>query len=110
MSVSMLIPVFVCFNRLPKKLLFDQLKGGCPPGCPMLGFNDVASRDCHMNAALLGGIRRCSEQTALARQDLSCINLAQHELESGSIITVFIRRLVTLNYEPYTFLEHGHHD
>ena len=37
--------------------------------------------------AIQGG----SEQTALARQDLSCTYLAHHELESVLIIIIIIR-------------------
>ncbi len=33
-------------DRLPKKLLFGQVKGLCPPGCPRSSFNDVALHDC----------------------------------------------------------------
>ena len=33
-------------NRLPKKLLFGQVKGTRPSGRPRLSYNDVAS-DCH---------------------------------------------------------------
>ncbi len=31
-------------GRLPKELLFGQVKGLCPPGCPRSSFNDVALR------------------------------------------------------------------
>ena len=34
--------------------------------------------------------QRCSEQTALARQDLSCTYLAQHELDSVVLIIILI--------------------
>ncbi len=30
-------------NRLPKKLLFGEVKGLCPCGCPRSSFNDVAT-------------------------------------------------------------------
>jgi len=33
-------------DRLPKKLLFGQVKGVRPPGCPRSSFNDVALHDC----------------------------------------------------------------
>ena len=33
-------------NRLPKKLLFGEVKGLRPPGRPRSSFNDVALRDC----------------------------------------------------------------
>ncbi len=33
-------------NRLPKKLLFGQVKGLRPPGRLRSSFNDVALRDC----------------------------------------------------------------
>ena len=33
---------------LPKKLLFGQVKGCSPPGCPRSRFNDVAVRDCQL--------------------------------------------------------------
>jgi len=33
-------------DRLPKKLLFDEVKGLRPPGRPRSSFNDVALRDC----------------------------------------------------------------
>ena len=33
-------------DRLPKKLLFGQVKGRRPPGGPRSSFNDVALRDC----------------------------------------------------------------
>ena len=33
-------------DSLPKKLLFGQVKGLCPPGRPRSSFNDVALRDC----------------------------------------------------------------
>ncbi len=39
-------------DRLPKKLLFGEVKGLCPPGCPRSSFNDVALRDgrnCHIS-------------------------------------------------------------
>ena len=29
-------------DRLPKKLLFGEVKGFRPPGCPRSSFNDVA--------------------------------------------------------------------
>ena len=32
-------------NRLPKKLLFGEVKGLRPPGCPRSSFNDVALCD-----------------------------------------------------------------
>ena len=35
-------------DRLPKKLLFGQVKGRCPPGCPRSSSNDVAVRDCQL--------------------------------------------------------------
>ena len=31
--------------RLHRKLVFGQVKGRCPPGCPRCSFNDVAMRD-----------------------------------------------------------------
>ena len=34
-------------DRLPKKLLFGQVKGTRPSGRPRLSYNDVASSDCH---------------------------------------------------------------
>ena len=34
-------------DRLPKKLLFDQVKGSRPSGRARLSFNDVAPSDCH---------------------------------------------------------------
>jgi len=33
-------------DRLPKKRLFGEVKGLCPPGRPRSSFNDVALRDC----------------------------------------------------------------
>jgi len=33
-------------DRLPKKLLFGEVKGLRPPGRPTSSFNDVALRDC----------------------------------------------------------------
>jgi len=33
-------------DRLPKKLLFGQVKGLRPPGRPRSSFNDVAVNDC----------------------------------------------------------------
>ncbi len=33
-------------DRLPKKLLFGQVKGRRPPGRPRSSFNDVALQDC----------------------------------------------------------------
>ena len=33
--------------RMPKKLLFGQVKGTRPSGRPRLSYNDVASSDCH---------------------------------------------------------------
>ena len=33
-------------DRLPKKLLFGEVKGLRPPGRPRSSFNDVALRDC----------------------------------------------------------------
>ena len=33
-------------DRLPKKLLFGEIKGLRPPGRPRSSFNDVALRDC----------------------------------------------------------------
>ncbi len=33
-------------DRLPKKLLFGQVKGLRPPGRPRSSFNDVALHDC----------------------------------------------------------------
>ncbi len=33
-------------DRLPKKLLFGQVKGIRPPGRPRSSFNDVALHDC----------------------------------------------------------------
>ena len=41
-------------------------------------------------AMLLFIVNMCSEQTALARQDLSCRYLAHHELESVIIIIIII--------------------
>ena len=35
-------------DRLPKKLLFGQVKGHRPPGCARSSFNDVAVRDCQL--------------------------------------------------------------
>ena len=32
-------------DRLPQKLLFGQVKGRRPPGCPRSSVNDVAMRD-----------------------------------------------------------------
>ena len=34
-------------DRLPKKLLFGQVKGSCPSGGARLSCDDVASSDCH---------------------------------------------------------------
>ena len=33
-------------DRLPKKLVFGQVKGSCPSDA-QLSYNDVASSDCH---------------------------------------------------------------
>ena len=35
-------------DRLPKKLLFGQVQGRRPPGCPSSSFNDVAVHDCQL--------------------------------------------------------------
>ncbi len=35
-------------DRLPKKLLFGEVKGLRPPGRPRSSFNDVAFRDCQI--------------------------------------------------------------
>ena len=35
-------------DTLPKKLLFRQVKGRRPPGCPRSSFSDVAVRDCQL--------------------------------------------------------------
>ena len=35
-------------DRLPKTLLFGQVMGCRPPGCPRSSFNDVAVRDCQL--------------------------------------------------------------
>ena len=55
-------------DRLPKKRLFCEVKGLCPPGCPRSSFNDVALRDCQ-TVVLLGliGMHKtgCSGETRL---------------------------------------------
>ena len=35
-------------DRLPKKLLFGQVKGLRPQGCPRSSFSDVAVHDCQL--------------------------------------------------------------
>ena len=35
-------------DKLPEKLLFGQVKGRRPRGCPRSSFNDVAVRDCQL--------------------------------------------------------------
>ncbi len=71
-------------DRLPKKLLFGEVKGLRPPGRPTSSFNDVALRDCQNCQQTWQG---CTRQAALERRDLSCTHLAHHELESAVIIT-----------------------
>ena len=56
-------------DRLPKKLLFGQVKGRRPPGGPRSSFNDVALRDVKTVASIdpLGMLRTdCSGETRLA--------------------------------------------
>ena len=72
-------------DGLPKKLLFGQVKDRCPPGCPRSNFNDVAVRDCQLRCIkplYQQTLQGCSQQAALAGQDLSCTYLDHHELES----------------------------
>ncbi len=76
-------------DRLPKKLLFGQIKELRPPGRPKSSFNDVALHDCQTCRIN----RSC--RIALERQDLSRTYLAHHELESVIIIiivSVFVYR------------------
>ena len=90
-------------DRLPRKLLFGQVKGSRPSGRPRLSLNDVASSDCHdcritrpykdAQNGLLWRDRSCLA-TALARQDLSCTYLAHHELES--VLIIIIRTTIPL--------------
>ena len=35
-------------DRLPKKLLFGQVKARCPLSCPRSSFNVLAVRDCQL--------------------------------------------------------------
>ena len=55
-------------DRLPKKLLFGEVKGLRLPGRPRSSFNDVALRDCQ-NCLLVGliGMHKtgCSGETRL---------------------------------------------
>ena len=76
-------------DRLPKKLLFGQVKGSRPSGRPRLSFNDVASSDCH-ECRITRPLQGYSEQTALARQDVSCTYLAHCQLEYVLIIVIII--------------------
>ena len=76
-------------DRLPKKLLFGEVKGLCPPGRPRCSFNDVTLLDCQ-NCRISRPYRGYTRQAALERQDLSCMYLAHHELESVIMIVIII--------------------
>ncbi len=56
-------------DRLPKKLLFGQVKGLRPPGRPRSSFNDVALQDCQTR-----GINRLyrDAQDRLLWKDKTC--------------------------------------
>ena len=74
------------YDRLPKKLLFGQVKGLRLPGRPMSGFNDVALHDCQ--ACRIGRPYRDVQDRLLWTQDLSRTYLAYHELESVVVIII----------------------
>ena len=75
-------------DRLPKKLLFDQVKGLRPRGRPRSSFNDVAMHDCQTRR-ITRPYRDAQDRLLLERQDLSCTYLAHHELESVKIIIYY---------------------
>ena len=57
-------------DRLPKKLLFGDVKGLRPPGSPRSSFNDVTSRDCQ-NCRISRPYR--DEQDRLLWRDKTCL-------------------------------------
>ena len=73
-------------DRLPKKLLFGQVKGRHPPGCPESSFNDFAVRDCQLRRITKpykdAQNMTWAQEKALEGQNLPRTYLAHHELES----------------------------
>ena len=72
-------------NRVPKRPFSGEVKalilrGLCPPGLSRSGFIDVALPD--FKKCQIGSFTGMHKTDCSERQDLSCMYLAHHELES----------------------------
>jgi len=76
-------------DRLPKKLLFGEVKGLRPPGRPRSSFNDVALRDCQ-NCRISRPYRDAQDRLLWRDKTCPARKLAHHELESVLIIIIII--------------------
>lgn len=74
-------------DGLLQKLLFGQVKGGRPPGCPRSSFNDVAVHELSIAISYKDAHNR------LLWRNQTCTYLAHHDLESVNTI-LFIKRLI----------------
>ena len=74
-------------DGLPKKLLFGQVKGRCPPGCPRSSFSDVAVRDCQLHCITEP---YKGAQNRLLWRDKTCLAPGSHQLESVIIIVSIV--------------------
>ena len=76
--------LFKLSDQLPRKPLFGEVEGLCPPGQTRSSCNNIALRDCQ------NCLTNDTRQTALERQGLSCKYLAHHELKSIIIVVIII--------------------
>ena len=76
--------LFKLSDQLPRKPLFGDVEGLCPPGQTRSSCNNIALRDCQNCRT------NVTRQTALERQGLSCQYLAHHELKSIIIVVIII--------------------
>ena len=83
------VMLFKLSDQLPRKPLFGEVEGLCPPGQTRSSCNNIALRDCQNCRT------NVTRQTALERQGLSCKYLAHHELNS-IIIVVIITIIVVI--------------
>ena len=73
----------------PRLLLFGQVKGRRPPGCPSSTFNVVAVRDCQPGC-MNKSYKDAQNRLLWRGQELPRTYLAQHELNSVNIVIIFI--------------------
>ena len=99
-------------NRLLKRLLFDTIKGLCPPGRPRSNLNHVALRDCQIcryvivKSVKLVGLTEMHKTERFGETTLVLPYLAHHELEcTVNIVVVVFKHMLACKHEAI-----GHDD